>query len=274
MIGHPERRVPPLDELRAQLDRRTDAAATRLVDAGAVTESLLGNATAANIFVIGAAMQHRVLPISAGAVEQAIRLNGVQVDSNLAAVRWWGRAWIHDATIVEAAAAARPSAVPTVEVDPLPTVLQRRIERLDLGNELAATITMLTADLVGYQHREYADDVPGSDRRVHRRDARLTETVARSLHKLMAYKDEYEVARLLLADESRAPRSVSVDEGRKITWRLHPPMLKALGRGSKLGVSEQVGRPMMVALTKAKPASGGLGSTRSAEPRCAAPNPP
>ncbi len=255
MIGHPDRRIPPLAELRAQLDRRTDVDSTRLVDAGAITESLLGNATTANIFVIGAAIQHGALPISAGAVEQAIRLNGVQVETNLAALRW-GRAWIHDATIVEAAAATRPGAAPTVEVDPLPTVLQRRIERLDLDHELTETMTMLTADLVGYQHREYATTFLDRIEQVHRRDPRLTETVARSLHKLMAYKDEYEVARLLLADESRAAAERVGGRGATITWRLHPPMLKALGRGSKLGVSEKVGRPMMVALAKAKRVRG------------------
>ena len=255
MIGHPDRRIPPLAELRAQLDRRTDVDSTRLVDAGTITESLLGNATTANIFVIGAAIQHGVLPVSAGAVEQAIRLNGVQVETNLAALRW-GRAWIHDATIVEAAAATRPGAVPTVEVDALPTVLQRRIERLDLHHELAETMTMLTADLIGYQHREYATTFLDRIEQVHRRDPRLTETVARSLHKLMAYKDEYEVARLLLADESRAAAERVGGRGATITWRLHPPMLKALGRGSKLGVSEKVGRPMMVALAKAKRVRG------------------
>ena len=251
MIGRPDRRIPPLGELRAQLDRRTNPAATRLTDAGAITESLLGTASSANIFVIGAALQHGALPITPQSVEQAIRLNGVQVDANLAALRW-GRAWIHDPPTVAAGAAARPGAAPIVEVDPLSPTLAHRIHRLGLGQDLTATMTMLTADLVAYQNRAYASDFVDRIDHVHRQDPRLTETVARSLHKLMAYKDEYEVARLLLSDESRMAAERVGGRGATITWRLHPPMLKAIGRRSKLGVTETVGRPMMTALARAK----------------------
>ena len=251
MIGRPDRRMPPLTELRAQLDRRTDASATRLVDAGAITASLLGNAAAANIFVIGAAIQYGVLPISASSVEQAIRLNGVQVESNIAALRW-GRAWIHDPTAVATAAAAHPSAVPTVEVDPLPGELAGRIDRLGLDHDLTDTMTMLTADLVGYQNRAYAAAFLDRIEQVHRQDARLTETVARSLHKLMAYKDEYEVARLLIADESRAAAERVGGRDASITWQLHPPLLRALGRDAKFGIDARVGRPLMSGLAKAK----------------------
>ncbi len=251
MIGRPDRRIPPLTELRTQLDRRTDSSATRLTDAGAITEALLGTAAAANIFVIGAAIQHGAIPITPDSVEQAIRLNGVQVEANIAALRW-GRAWIHDAAHVEAVAAVRLGAVPTVDVDPLPAPLAQRVEQLGLDDGTAATLTMLAADLVGYQHREYASAFIDRVEHVHRQDTRLTETVARSLHKLMAYKDEYEVARLLVADESRAAAERVGGTGATITWRLHPPMLKALGRASKLGVSEKVGRPAMLTLARAK----------------------
>jgi indolepyruvate ferredoxin oxidoreductase len=251
MIGHPDRRIPPLDELLAQLDRRTDASATRLTDAAAITESLLGNASSANIFIIGAALQHGALPITPASVEQAIRLNGIQVDANIAALRW-GRSWIDDPEAVEMAAAARPGAVPAVEVDPLPPALAHRVHQLGLGIELSATMTMLTADLTAYQHRDHASRFLDRIEQVQRHDPRLTETVARSLHKLMAYKDEYEVARLLLADESRSAAERVGGRGATITWRLHPPLLMAIGRGSKLGVSERVARPLMIGLSKAK----------------------
>ena len=216
-----------------------------------MTESLLGSTSSANIFVIGVAIQHGALPISPASVEQAIRLNGAQVDANIAALQW-GRAWIHDPSMVEAAVATRPGAMPTVEVDPLPPTLAHRIHRLDFVPELTGTMTMLTADLVAYQNRAYASSFIDRIEQVQRQDPRLTETVARSLHKLMAYKDEYEIARLLLADESRSAAERVGGRGATITWRLHPPMLKAIGRHSKLGVTEKVGRPMMVALSKAK----------------------
>ncbi|MGA9278128.1 indolepyruvate ferredoxin oxidoreductase family protein [Ilumatobacter sp.] len=251
MIGHPERRVPPLGELRSQLDRATDVSATRLVDAGALTESLLATATSANIFVIGAAIQHGALPIRPESVEEAIRLNGVQVDTNIDALRW-GRAWIDDLASVETAAAGRPGTTPTVTVPPLPSRLSSRIAALGVDDELAEDITMLAADLVGYQDRAYAGRFLDRVESVHTADPRLTETTARSLHKLMAYKDEYEIARLLLADDAHAAAERVGGEGATITWRLHPPMLKALGMTSKIGVPASVGRPMMSTLARGK----------------------
>ena len=251
MIGHPDRRIPPMSELRSQLDRRTRSDQTRLVDAATITEALLGNAAAANIFVIGAAIQHGVLPITPASVEQAIRLNGVEIDANIAALRW-GRAWIHDADLVESAAASRPGSQPTVDVEPLPSGLARRVERMDLDDELASVLTMLTADLVGYQDTKYASRFLDRIESVNRSDARLTETVARALHKLMAYKDEYEIARLLLADEARIAAERVGGRGAAVTWRLRPPMLKALGLDRKLRIDERVGRPLMTALAAAK----------------------
>jgi indolepyruvate ferredoxin oxidoreductase len=251
MIGRQDRRIPPLDELRAQLDRRTDAGATRLMDAAGFTKSLLGNASSANIFIIGAAIQHGVLPLTPASVEQAIRLNGVQVDANIAALRW-GRAWISDPEAVEVAAEGCPGAVPTIEVDPLPSTLAHRVHRLNLGVKLTSTMTMLTADLTAYQDPGYAARFLDRVEQVQRQDPRLTETVARSLHKLMAYKDEYEIARLLLADDSRSAAERVGGREATITWRLHPPLLKAIGRDSTIGVSEKVGRPLTTGLAKAK----------------------
>jgi indolepyruvate ferredoxin oxidoreductase len=65
----------------------------------------------------------------------------------------------------------------------------------------------------------------------------LTDAVIGNLHKLMAYKDEYEVARLILAPESRAAAEAVAGPGAKVTWQLHPPVLRAMGmkRKVKLG---------------------------------------
>jgi indolepyruvate ferredoxin oxidoreductase len=265
MIGHPDRRVPPLPELEEQLARASAPDSTRLVDAGGITDTLLSSATASNVFVIGAAIQHGALPIRAESVEQAIRLNGVQVDTNIAALRW-GRAWIVDPDVVTAAAATRPGRAPTVETPPLPARLERQVAAMQLDPELTGIVDMLAADLVGYQSRSYAVDFLAVIERVHTTEPRATETVARSLHKLMAYKDEYEIARLLLADEPRATAERVAGPGATITWRLHPPLLKALGLRSKLGVPERVGRPLMAALARGKRLRGTridpFGSTR------------
>ncbi|NNE12822.1 MAG: 2-oxoacid ferredoxin oxidoreductase, partial [Ilumatobacter sp.] len=79
----------------------------------------------------------------------------------------------------------------------------------------------------------------------------LTEAVARNLHKLMAYKDEYEVARLLLLPEGeQAAQEVGGPEA-PVSWHLHPPMLKALGMDSKLALGSWA-RPMFATLRKGK----------------------
>lgn len=249
MIGRPERRVPSQDELRARLDTASIPEATRLANAGALMESLLGNATASNIFVIGAAIQHGALPVSAASVEEAIRLNGVQADANIEALRW-GRSWVVDSSTIEAVAATRPAAQPVVEVDPLPKRLARRVEALPA--EVRQVVEMLAADLVGYQSVAYSSAFLDEIERVEHVDTRLTEVVARSLHKVMAYKDEYEVARLLVAPESQAAAERVGGAGAKVTWRLHPPMLKAIGRNDKLGINAKVGRPLMLALERGK----------------------
>jgi indolepyruvate ferredoxin oxidoreductase len=249
MVGRPERRVPPLSELRARLDTSSDADATRLADAGALMEAVLGNATAANIFVIGAALQHGVLPMSPESIEQAIRLNGVQVEANIDALRW-GRSWIVAPATIDAVASHRPAPQPTVTIEPLPQRLANRVAAF--GSDVAPLLEMLTADLVGYQHAPYAGTFLDDVERVHQVDPALTETVARSLHKLMAYKDEYEVARLLLDDETAAAAQRVGGTGAKVSWRLHPPVLASWGLERKISVDARIGRPMMLALARAK----------------------
>ncbi|MEL6892597.1 MAG: indolepyruvate ferredoxin oxidoreductase family protein, partial [Actinomycetota bacterium] len=260
MVGHADRLLPSVDELRRRLDTSTDAPSTRLADAGHLTEALLGNATTANTFVIGAAVQHGALPIDPDAIEQAIGLNGVAVEANTAAFRW-GRRWVIDPAGVErSATAAHRAASPELVVPELPTKLRLRVAALNVGDDLRELTSMLAADLVAYQHARYAGEFLDTVERVAataHADDTVVEAAARSLHKLMAYKDEYEVARLLLLpDAAQAPAEAVGGPDAKVTWRLHPPMLKALGVDKKLGIDARIGRPMMAALARGKRVRG------------------
>jgi indolepyruvate ferredoxin oxidoreductase len=148
-------------------------------------------------------------------------------------------------------------------VPDLPRALDDRVRAITDDDTLRRTIRPLAADLVGYQDVGYARrfldavaDAAVAERRADPGSTRLTAAVARSLHKLMAYKDEYEVARLLLLpDTERAATAVGGPEA-QITWHLHPPSLKALGMGSKIGMKAAWAKHAMRTLRAGKRVRG------------------
>ncbi len=256
MITHPDLAYP-----HESIGRRLDASsvARHEVDATRLAHRLTGSAAQANLVLFGVAFQSGNVPVSIEAIEQAIELNGVAVAANLAAFDW-GRRWMHDPGAVERSAMSDPDATSVVSVPDLPADLASRIRVIvgDAHAELAATIEMLAADLVGYQDEAYArrfvDDVERAaraERDVDPSSTRLTEAVARSLHKLMAYKDEYEVARLMLLPEARRAAEAVGGRGARVGWKLHPPLLKALGRADKLTFASWTA-PAFSALRSAK----------------------
>ena len=254
MVAHPTTPYPQLDVLTGRLDEVSRGEHNRYVDSAALATGLFGDATTANILLLGVAVQQGAIAVDPSAIERAIELNGVAVARNVAAFRW-GRRWAADpAEVAEAAGIPAPAA---------PGDARRAVDRL-------------AADLVGYQSERYADALPRrsspsareAERRVDPTSTAFTEAVARHGHKLMAYKDEYEVARLLLAPEARAGYEAVGGPGTKVTWRLHPPMLRALGMKHKMRSVRARGR-----CSPRWPARSGCGArspTRSAGPRCGA----
>jgi indolepyruvate ferredoxin oxidoreductase len=231
----------------------------RHVDAIAMVTRLVGTALPANLFLLGVAVQDGHIPVSPDAVERAVDLNGVAVEANLAAFGW-GRRWADDPARVEAAAAEGPASDPslTVTVPALPTALAERARSLAPTAELADLVGLLAADLVGFQDERYAaaflDGVAraAAAEKSFAGSTELTEAVARSLHKLMAYKDEYEVARLLLLPEAQQSADAAAGtHGADFRWQLHPPMLRALGLRRKIALGPRA-RPALRALRAGK----------------------
>jgi indolepyruvate ferredoxin oxidoreductase len=264
MIGHPDLIYPGDELLSARADGSSRAPLNRYVDAGAITGGLQGDASTANIFLLGVAVQAGCIPIGPEALERAIDLNGVAVEANLASFRW-GRRWVVDPAAVQAEAGLGHRADRSghqgahLHVEPLATELAKRISDLGLPSETAELVQLLTADLVGYQNERYAnrylDDlqvVVQAEARVRPGATALTTAAARGLHKLMAYKDEYEVARLLVGPEGVAAAESVGGPGARVSWRLHPPMLRALGLSHKLSLPATWARPAMVALAAGK----------------------
>ncbi len=242
MVGRPDIAYPDLAELQSRVSEATVEGRNRYVDAGEICGRLFGGTASANIFLIGVALQAGALPVSVENIQEAIRLNGVAIDTNLAALAA-GRHW------VEAPATYAPpqQAGPEMIVPDLSAKLKRR------ASPHGDVVEMLTADLVGYQSERYAGRFLDLVERASAAGSQeLTEAVARGFHKLMAYKDEYEVARLLIGPEgAAAARSVGGSDP-SVSWRLHPPMLKALGMHNKIELPTKVGLPAMKALAQGK----------------------
>ena len=152
-----------------------------VLDAQRVAKELAGEAIAANLVMLGAAFQQGLLPVSRAAIERAIELNGVSVESNLRAFAW-GRRAAHDPSVLEAPAAAPEPAAAAPTLDAL---IERRAAhlRVSRGRKDAARYRALVTRV---RARE-ADLGLGES---------LTAAVARAYHRLLAVKDEWEVARL------------------------------------------------------------------------------
>jgi indolepyruvate ferredoxin oxidoreductase len=229
-------------ELAAQLDKID--AATRsehnlYLDAQQLSERLFGDHMMTNTLALGAAYQRGLLPVSGEALERAIELNGAAVEKNLAALRW-GRAVVAAPDAVEAA--TRPPE--KVEAVRELTDVERELVKIAVDGdrgELRRLAEVRVPELVAYQSGDWARRWAEVVRRVHVAEqertpghTELTEAVARQLYKLMAYKDEYEVARLHLDAVERAKLDAEFGEDAKVYFMLHPPLLRALGLKRKL----------------------------------------
>jgi len=200
------------------------------LDASEAADRIFGNTVAANFMLVGAAYQSGALRLPAAAIEEAIEINGSAVAANIAAFRW-GRA-----------AVAAPSTfrdATTSHVHPRERRLPDSVERAGLDGEVRRLVTLRAADLIDYQNEKLADDyvdlvskVAAAERAV-TSETQLSQAVARNLYKLTAYKDEYEVARLLTDPEFLRSTEESFPQG-TVSYMLHPPTLRALGRNKKL----------------------------------------
>jgi indolepyruvate ferredoxin oxidoreductase len=235
MVAHGgEVAYPPVDEMRAELDARTRAADNVYLDAERLALGLFGEATTSNLIVLGAAVQRGCVPIAPEAIERAIGINGVAVEANQLAFRW-GRMWVADPGRVEASLLGADQGIPLPTADDLAL-----IGDLDHG-ELGAALRVRVPDLAAYQDRDYARQyvetvrqVALAERRIGAEDLALATAAAQFLHRFMAYKDEYEVARLHLLPSARAAVAAVAGTDVKVSYNLHPPILRSLGLRRKL----------------------------------------
>jgi indolepyruvate ferredoxin oxidoreductase len=224
MVTDVSQRFPSPGRVTAAIEERVRSA--RFLDASALAKDLFGDEQYANMILVGTAYQAGALPVSAEAIEHAIRLNGVAADANIRAFRA-GRT-VHDAPVPDATGPADAVAAPA---DTAPA------ER-----SLADVLALRASELAAFQDHACADDYTAFVARVRTREAavtggeELTLAVAQHLHKLTAYKDEYEVARLSLDPALNEAVRAQFGDGARYQYRLHPPVLRALGVKHKVSL--------------------------------------
>jgi indolepyruvate ferredoxin oxidoreductase len=220
----------PTERIKRAITGLAGPAHTHFINATALSTALLGQSLGANMFMLGYAYQLGMLPLSAEAIERAIELNGEAVAMNHAAFRWGRRAAV-DLKAVEALARPAPEARDPARA--LSASFDEMVER---------RVAFLTA----YQNAAYA--APYRRRVEAARAAEavqapgqcgFAEAVARYLFKLMAYKDEYEVARLFADPAFLGQVRNEVDgDNLRLTFHLAPPLLarrdKATGEPRKM----------------------------------------
>jgi indolepyruvate ferredoxin oxidoreductase len=189
-----------------------------VVDAGKIATALMGDSIATNMFMLGYAWQKGWVPLSEAAIMKAIELNAVSVDFNKQAFNW-GRHAAHDWAGVEKLARQNAPAQQIIEFKRNPTlddIIARRIAFLtDYQNAAYAE-----------QYRRFVEQVRSTESRLVEpgKPLRLTEAVVRYYFKLMAYKDEYEVARLH-SDKAFREKIAGMFEGDyKLKFHLAPPL--------------------------------------------------
>ena len=202
------------EDLTRAIGKAVGGDAVDFLDATGIATQLLGDAIGANLFLLGYAAQKGLLPVSIGAIERAIELNDVAVAFNKRAFAWGRRAAQDLASVLRAASPEHGQLLP---------------HRL-LSQSLDALIDRRTAFLTDYQNSAYAARYAALVARVRGREQALgtdalTRAVAKNYFKLLAYKDEYEVARLYtdgsfaraVADQFTGPFRLEVN--------LAPPLL-------------------------------------------------
>ncbi len=197
------------------------------LDASGIAEKLMGDTVFSNVMMLGFAWQKGLLPLSLAALVKAIELNGVAIERNKEAFGW-GRV-----------AAVAPDAI----TDLLDTSKSRLME-LKSEPTLDQLIKTRYQHLVNYQSKRWADRYAGLVNQVRRVEESLgqitlllTRTVAQQLYRFMAYKDEYEVARLFAETDFMKEINETFEGNFKVNFHLAPPMMNkgtdAQGRPKK-----------------------------------------
>jgi indolepyruvate ferredoxin oxidoreductase len=253
--------APDLGALLGAVRERSRPGGLIEVDTLGLATTLFGDGIAANLIALGAAYQAGAVPLRASSIARAIELNGVAVQRNQAAFLA-GRLAVHDPGSLPAPRRAGELRREAAAGQKLAVARGLAAER-GLDGPAAELPVRRAAELIAYQNAglaaRYLDLVGAawrSESAVAGEPGALTEAVASGFFHLLAYKDEYEVARLHLLPESDRALADAVADGRGVRYMLHPPVLRALGMRKKLALPAPVARPAFRVLRAMRPLRG------------------
>ena len=265
MVTNRRNPFPAIKGLTAGIDRVTRQADNIFLDGQAMAEGLFGDAMATNNFMVGVAFQAGTIPLKAASIESAIQQSGVAVDMSLAAFRW-GRMAVLDRAFVEAEIARHKPAA-SRQLPPLSAAAQAIVDATGAAGELRRLLEIRVPELIAYQDEAYARRYAAQIGRVLAAeqkagtDGALAEAAARYLYKLMAYKDEYEVARLHTDPAFLAELEAQFPHGYTLKYNLAPPLLAKRDTQTGQLVKQQYGSWMSGAFRNLAGLKGLRGST-------------
>ena len=203
----------PAAAMKARIEEEVGAGKSAFIDATRIATALLGDAIAANLFLLGFAFQRGLVPLSADAIERAIELNGVSIAFNRQAFLW-GRRAAHDLAAVLALAgldAGDESDEPTLD---------------DVIATRAAFLRDYQDEAWAARYRALVGKVRAAEQALGTAGGlALTDAVARSLFRLMSYKDEYEVARLYTDGSFLRELAQQFEGDYTLKFHLAPPLV-------------------------------------------------
>ena len=228
MIANRRTVFPIVQSLTDGIDRVTRKEHNVYLDGQAMAEGLFGDAMATNNFMVGVAFQAGTIPLQAESIETAIKNSGVGVEQSLAAFRW-GRMAVVDRAFVLAEIAKY---APKIEKPRLSAAARAIVDTAGAQGEARRLLEVRVPDLIDYQDEAYAKRYADVVKRVVAAEARavpgqsgLAEAAARYLYKLMAYKDEYEVARLHTDPAFLGQLDAMFKHGDTVKYNLAPPTI-------------------------------------------------
>ena len=226
--------------LLAQLGTAIGEERIETLDATGIATALMGDSIATNFFVVGVAVQRGRLPVGVAAIERAIELNGTAVPFNIESFRL-GRLFAVDPDRVLTLCSPSTTALPKT----LPQILDRQVLHL----------TDYQGPALANRYRERVDRILAAESALGLGRDELSRTVAANYARVLSYKDEYEIGRLLASPELKRSLRDTFEDGARIAFNLAPPILGGKlvnGRPPKRAFNSRVMQPVLALLAKLK----------------------